>query len=312
MVVSGWLTAVALAFSSTPPASAGSMPVTPLPPVWTATSLTAVNTRPPAGVVAGGLKVREGARRSGRRCLRELVRLSIPFKRAGRTRGVDTPVIITGPIRGLRLTPMWAKRPALMDCIFALTFYRMAPVVLGSGVNELRYSSVYSYRTVAGSGVLSRHSYGLAIDVFEVRGPGKVRANVKKDWVKAMGRPGRCIGPVRSRKARLLRGLVCRLEKSRILSLIMTPDTDYAHRDHFHMAGLKATEKAHRRVRYAGRPKGRTWIPGRAVRRSRRHRARRRRRRSARRRSARRRSARRRSARRRSARRRSARRRSAR
>ena len=40
------------------------------------------------------------------------------------------------------------------------------PLVLRSGVNELRYSSVYSYRTVAGSGVLSRHAYGLAIDVF--------------------------------------------------------------------------------------------------------------------------------------------------
>lgn len=300
------------------------MAVAPLPPVWIAASRTSglVHRRPGGGVGAGagvgvgvgagGLEVRTGARQSGRKCLRELVRLGIPFTRAPKTRGVDTPVIITGPIRGLKLAPMWGKRPALMDCIFALAFYRMAPVVLQSGVNEFLYSSVYSYRKVAGTNVLSRHSYGLAIDVFAVRGPGKARANVKKDWVKAMGRPGHCIGPVRSRKARLLRGLVCNLEKSRILSLIMTPDTDYAHRDHFHMACLKATERRHHRGRYAGRPKGRTWIPGRAVRRSRRRRARRRRRRRARRRSARRRSVRRRSARRRSARRRSVRRRPAR
>jgi Extensin-like protein C-terminus len=298
------------------------MAVAPLPPVWTAASRTSglVHHRPGVsvelgvGVGIGGLEVRKGARRSGRKCLRELVRLGIPFKRAPRTRGVDTPVIVTGPVRGLKLSPMWGKRPALMDCIFALSFYRMAPVVLRSGVNELLYSSVYSYRKVAGTNVLSRHSYGLAIDVFEVRGPGKARANVKKDWVKAVGRPGHCIGPVRSRKARLLRGLACNLEKSRILSLIMTPDTDYAHRDHFHMACLKASERRHHRVRYAGRPKGRTWIPGRAVRRPRRSRARRRRvarRLAARRLAARRLAARRRAARRRAGRRRAARRRAA-
>ncbi len=316
MFGSVWLTAAALALLSSPPpaAGAGAMAVAPLPPVWTAASRTSGRVRHPTGVGVGvgvgtgagvgigvgDLKVRPDARRSGRSCLRELVRLSIPFKRAPKTRGVDTPVIVTGPIRGMKLTPMWGKRPALMDCIFALTFYRMAPVVLRSGVDELRYSSVYSYRNVATTNVLSRHSYGLAIDVFEVRGPGNARANVKKDWVKAMGRPGRCIGPVRSRKARLLRGLVCNLEKSRIMSLIMTPDTDYAHRDHFHMACLKSTERPHHRTRYAGRPKGRTYIPGRAVRRSRRRRARRRRAARRRRRAVRRRAARRRSRRRRS------------
>lgn len=272
------------------------MPVTPLPPAWTTTSRTAAGVAVPASFGGGDLKVRADVRRSARRCLKELVRLSIPFKRAGWTKGIETPVIVTGPIRGLRLTPKWGKRPALMDCVFALTFYRMAPVVLRAGVNELLYSSVYSYRNVAGTRVRSRHAYGLAIDVFEVRGPGKVQASVKKDWVKAMGRPGNCIGPVTSRKARLLRGLACALEKSRILSLLMTPDTDYAHRDHFHMAGLKATEKPHRRIRYAGRPKGRTWIPGRAVRKPTR-RTLRRRRVAARRRAARRKAARRKAAR---------------
>lgn len=243
MILAGWL----LLPVATP--DRARMLVAPLPPAWSAASPGAVY----APLSPPGPRVRPGAARSSLTCLRELRRLRIPHRSHRPTRGVRTPVVITGPIRGLHLGPRWGRKPALMDCRFALTLYRAAPVVLRSGFDRLLYSSIYSYRNVAGTRHLSRHAHGLAIDVYELRGPGGLKAVVKTDWVKARGRPGDCVGGVRSRKARLMRGLICNLEKTRQFHLILTPDSDYAHRDHFHLSGLKQGERPHRRTRFAGR-----------------------------------------------------------
>ena len=181
-----------------------SMRLPPLPPTWTAASEPTRHAEDdlPAGFGKGDRAVRAEADRAGLACLEELRRLGVPFQREKPTRGIATPVVITGPVRGVKLTPKWGKKPALMDCRFALTLYRMAKTVLAAGVNEIFYSSFYSYRNVARSQWLSRHAFGLAVDVFEIRGPGGLMAEVKRDWVKVIGRPGDCVGPVTERRAR--------------------------------------------------------------------------------------------------------------
>lgn len=244
------------------------MRVPPLPPAWTATSEATAHAADdlPAGFALGDRKVRAGADRAGIACLQELRRLGVPFRREPPTRGIETPVVVTGPVRGLKLTPKWGRKPALMDCRFALTLYRIAPVVLASGVNELLYSSFYSYRNVARTRWLSRHAFGLAVDVFEIRGPGGFQAEVKRDWVKVIGRPGDCVGGVASPRARVLRRLACNLERSGLVHLVLTPDSDYAHRDHYHISGFREAEGKAARLRYAGRIKGQTYIPRRVQR----------------------------------------------
>ncbi|MFH2005800.1 MAG: extensin family protein [bacterium] len=277
MPVPGWLTVLAVTLAATPPRplAAEAMRLVPLPPVWTAASAQTTHS-PVPGAGIGGLRARPEGFQDGPPCLQELRRLGVPFRLAKATKGITTPVVVTGPVRGLQWSPMWGKKPALMDCPFALTLYKLAPAVLRSGVVELRYSSFYQYRNVSGSGYLSRHAFGLAVDVFEVVAHNRLRANVKKDWVKAIGKPGSCIGSVTSPKARLLRGLACNLEEARVAHLILTPDSDYAHRDHFHISGPRPGERIRGRSRYAGRLKGRTYIPKRAVRRPKRRRAHRR------------------------------------
>jgi hypothetical protein len=198
-------------------------------------------------------------------CLAELRRLGIPFRVEKPTKGIATPVVLTGPVGGLKLTPRWGNRPALMDCRFALTMYRVARVALASGVNELLYSSFYSYRRVARSRWLSRHAFGLAVDVFQVKGPGGLHADVKKDWVKAAGQPGDCVGPLADPRSRALRLLACNLEKSGLVHLVLTPDSDYAHRDHFHISGLREGERPIKRLRLAGRRAPRAAPPARAA-----------------------------------------------
>jgi len=197
-------------------------------------------TTPPTGAI------------SSKVCLARLRRLGVSFRRARPRRGLVTPVVITGRVNGLKLTPMWGRRPALMDCRFALILHRIAPIVRRVGVDELRYSGFYSYRYVSGSGRLSRHASGMAADIFAVRGPGGFRANVLKDWVKAKGRPGDCVAGVTSRKGRVLRRLACALEYSGLLFQVITPDSNYAHRNHYHLSGLRVGERPLRN-RYAGR-----------------------------------------------------------
>lgn len=188
-------------------------------------------------------------------CLARLRKLRVPFRQARPRRGLVTPVEITGPVNGLKLTPMWgprSRRPALMDCRFALLLHRIAPIIRRVGVDELLYSGFYSYRYVSGTGRLSRHGNGLAADIFAVRGPNNFYANVLKDWVKAKGRPGDCLAGVTDHKARILRRLACALEYSGFLFQVLTPDSDYAHRNHYHLSALRVGERPLKN-RYAGR-----------------------------------------------------------
>lgn len=221
------------------------VPATGLPPAW--------SPRPEPGrrvkTIAPGIhRVPE----TGAVCLKELERLGVAFKRPRPRRGIATPVILTGPVNGLKLTPLWSGKPALMDCRFAVTLQRLAPVFRKNGFDELLYSGFYCYRNVAGTRQLSRHANGLAVDVHALKGPGGLRASVLRDWVSAAGRPGDCVAGVKDRKGRMLRQLVCDLEASGLLYLVLTPDSDRAHRNHFHLSGLRPGERS-RRWRWAGR-----------------------------------------------------------
>lgn len=160
-------------------------------------------------------------------------------------------MVVIGAIGGLALRPMWGRRPALMDCRFALTLYRLAPLFRAVGFDEIRYSSFYSYRTVAGTRRLSRHAHGLAVDIHELRGPGGVRAHVERDYPRRRGRPGACVGSKGSDAGLRLRRLACALEASGLLYLVLTPDSDRAHHNHFHLSGLRPGDRP-LRGRYAG------------------------------------------------------------
>ncbi|MFH2010405.1 MAG: extensin family protein [bacterium] len=221
-----------------------------LPPTWSSTpprtraSVNLPRPRPLPSLSASSL--------AGSRCLGELRALGIPFQVGPTVRGIITPVLLTGTVNGVKLTPLWGRKPRLMDCRFAITLHGIAAIARRFGFDEFRYSSFYSYRSVAGSLRLSRHANGLAVDIHELRGPGGLRVSVLKDWVKAAGTPGDCVAGVKPRKGRLLRKFACELERSGLLYLVLTPDSDYAHRNHFHLSGLRAGNRP-LRWRYAGR-----------------------------------------------------------
>ena len=179
-----------------------------------------------------------------RTCLRALAEAGVPFVEPGPVRGIRTPIEVVGPIRGIRLLSR-GKRPALMDCALARTLADAAPIFHQAGVTGLSFSAAYDYRTRRGSTELSEHAHGLAIDVhaFETTGG---RLDVERDFARAgvagagwgQRAPGpleACIGAPPSAAGRTLRALACALQRQPGFRLILTPDDNQDHHNHFHL-----------------------------------------------------------------------------
>ena len=126
-------------------------------------------------------------RREGRKCMRELRKLGVKFKRAPRRRMIATPVVVPDMKFGqLVLAPTYRKPPFVMDCrlarALAINAYRLSAL----GIRELRFSSIYDYRRVRlrrkVHRPLSRHSFGLAMDVYKVVLDGGAVLEVDEDY----------------------------------------------------------------------------------------------------------------------------------
>jgi hypothetical protein len=182
---------------------------------------------------------------SDRDCLRALERRRILFVPLDPIRGVRTPVVIVGPIRGVNLLPR-AGRPAVMDCQLAQALTDAAPIFRQLHVTGLSFSGAYDYRRRRGSSDLSAHAHGLAIDVHAVEttaGTFQVERDYPPDarrWreVDAAGGPGAlrdCVGTPANLAGRVLRTLACRLKLHRDFRVILTPDDNADHHDHLHI-----------------------------------------------------------------------------
>ena len=102
-----------------------------------------------------------------------------------------------------------------------LTLSCPTAVEVGEYFNEIKagyieHMGTYNCRPIANSKIMSEHSYGTAIDISNIDG-----ASVKLDWNKD------------NEKGKILSNaykVACKY-----FSNIITPDTDRAHHDHFHL-----------------------------------------------------------------------------
>jgi hypothetical protein len=183
-------------------------------------------------------------------CLRFLREHRVPFTLAPPTRGIVTPIEVTGSFAGIRLTPRGRRAP-VMDCELGRALVEAAPVFRGVGLTELSFSGAYDYRNRRGSSQLSAHAAGLAIDVHELTGR-RGTVNVAKDFERGVGRwrglnptegdMDGCVGSPRTSDGRRLRHLVCRLKHHSAFRVVITPDDDRDHRDHLHLEAFPTPE----------------------------------------------------------------------
>jgi hypothetical protein len=160
----------------------------------------------------------------GEDCVERLRERGARFEALPAERGVDTPILVHGPLGGVQYWSVGG--PMVVDCRMALALERVAPEFLALGITRARFSGAYVYRT-SKQGRLSLHAYGLAVDMHEV-GTAQGNYSVKKDYERGMSDGCAEDAPVLNR-------LACRLRALGLFRELLTPDYDADHQDHLHL-----------------------------------------------------------------------------
>jgi hypothetical protein len=165
-------------------------------------------------------------------CYTELDARHIAYKRTSRP-GIQYAVELTGMIGGVDLTS--EDQQLVIDCSLAVSLDEAGAYVVALGLGKATFSSAYSRRNVRGTNHPSKHSYGLAIDVHTFSGPDLGTLRVDRDYEPGLGDEVDCVGSPLTQAGAVLKILQCQLVRSGLFYLVLSPDYDDAHHDHFHL-----------------------------------------------------------------------------
>ncbi|MDB4963409.1 MAG: hypothetical protein JWP01_3408 [Myxococcales bacterium] len=165
-------------------------------------------------------------------CTDELDARGIRWKKATRS-GIKNGVEITGPLGGVMLHA--DGQSLVIDCSLAVSLDEAGRYLTDLGIEQVTYSSAYSRRNVRGTNRPSKHSYGLAIDVHTFTGPELGSVRMDRDYEQGLGDDVDCVGLPLTQGGAVLKVLQCQLVRSGLFHLVLSPDYDDAHHDHFHL-----------------------------------------------------------------------------
>jgi hypothetical protein len=143
---------------------------------------------------------------------------------------VEDPVWLTPYLHGVSF------RPASLDnepetmfsaCPHAVALVDTAALLSEAEVSDLVHYGIYNCRVIAGSSNLSEHAFANAIDIAGLNTAGGVFYTVLDDYEKATPNPTTAGG-------QLLRSFAETLFEDEIFNIILTPDYNDDHADHFH------------------------------------------------------------------------------
>lgn len=184
-------------------------------------------------------------------CEAELIARKIEFTRET-AKGVLAPVRVSSKLHGVeyrtnlredrRETTIWE----IADCRLILALDDFAAILEAHGIVEVRHYSMYraAPKRWADDRIGTRHHGGLALDAARFIKADGTALDVLADF---HGRRGRKVCGEKAPKgkteaARELREIVCTAMDQGIFSVILTPNFNRAHRNHFHLevtAGVK-------------------------------------------------------------------------
>ena len=180
-------------------------------------------------------------------CLAELDRLGVTYQRAKRS-GIAIGVEIKGPLGGVTYANANDGQELVIDCSLAVSLAEVGRYLVALGFDRAAYSSAYARRNVRGTGKPSKHSYGLAIDVHTLSGPEPGAVRVDRDYEQGLGDAVDCIGQPLTQGGALLKIAQCQLSYSGLFHLVLSPDYDDAHHNHFHLEAKPWKERAELRA----------------------------------------------------------------
>lgn len=181
---------------------------------------------------------------SATECFAELDRAAVRYQRlAAPVPGIAIPIRLAGPVGGVLYRGSARSEDAvttLLDCRLARVLVEFSAILRALGVVEVVHYSMHRPGTKGrpvGEGGRTGHNGGLAIDAASFRRVDGTWLNIFKQF---RGRrrapvcgPTAAAGPTPA--ARVLRDIVCRADEQRLFHVVLTPNHDRAHRNHYHL-----------------------------------------------------------------------------
>jgi len=174
-------------------------------------------------------------------CQRELAAMGVPFEPtviADRTVDgqpnlrchVEDPVILHPPIHGVEVMYFdgSASRNVYAACAMAKALTQTIDDLAAHGVTKFFHMGTYNCREIRGTGRLSRHGMGDAIDIAGFETDDGTRYSVLDHWEHDTTAP-------MSSAARFLYEAAHRWFDAKIWNIILTPNYNAAHDNHFHV-----------------------------------------------------------------------------
>lgn len=159
---------------------------------------------------------------------------------ASRRCSISQPIKLKAPVLGVDYV-IWTNQRVemLVSCQLAQGIARFSHYLKQRGMNKVMHLGTYNCRKISGSSNLSNHSFGTAIDIAAVYGNDGTEYSLVKHWDHSStwqknGSMGCWSTQFNSVKAKVLYDVACDMWKQRFFSLILTPNYNRAHDDHFH------------------------------------------------------------------------------
>ncbi|MEO7328802.1 MAG: extensin family protein [Minicystis sp.] len=143
---------------------------------------------------------------------------------------IEDPVWITPILHGVSYRPTSVDNdpsPLFVACPMALAIDRASEMLAERGGTDLVHLGTYNCRVIAGTASLSEHGLARALDIAGVRLAGGSTFTVLTDWEKDQPAPTTTAG-------KFLKELVKSYHEDKVFNIILTPDYNAAHADHFH------------------------------------------------------------------------------
>lgn len=177
-------------------------------------------------------------------CKAELKRRAIPYQEET-AKGVLVPVRLTGPLHGVtyrtdlkdeeRATTPWE----IADCRLVLALDDFAAIIEQHDVVEVRHYSMHraAPKSWPEDKIGKQHIGGLALDAARFIKKDGSYLDVLEHFKGRIG--AKTCGPkarkVKTAEAIELREIVCSAVDAQLFNVILTPDHNRAHRNHFHL-----------------------------------------------------------------------------
>jgi Extensin-like protein C-terminus len=187
------------------------------------------------------------ARLAPRTCLSDLARRGIGFTRVVNAPGVLIPVRLTGKLGGVLYRTDFpnAERKHLpwevFDCRLVLALDDFSRILLAHGIDEAHIFSAWRPppKSWPAGKIGRRHPGALAVDVRLFKKKNGDELDIQRDFHGRIGRKtcgeGAPAPSPPTPEARELHSIACEAADAHLFNVILTPDFNKAHHNHFHL-----------------------------------------------------------------------------